>query len=111
MPVNYGLGFILFNEDYPNMDYADINLSDISDKETQRSDTNRLYKSDEILVYFLMPRYGQNLQSILKERGNKLPVSSVYHLGLQLINILELIHNSGLVHNDVKLDNILIGYG
>ena len=58
MPVNYEHGLILVNENYPNMDYADINLSDISDKETQRSDTNCLYKSDEILVYFLMPRYG-----------------------------------------------------
>ena len=35
-------------------------------------------------------------------------MSSVYHLGLQLINILELVHNSGLVHNDVKLDNMML---
>ena len=30
-------------------------------------------------------------------------------LGLKLLDILELIHDSGLVYNDLKPDNILIG--
>ena len=32
-------------------------------------------------------------------------------MGLQLVNILELIHDSGLVYNDLKPDNILMGFG
>ena len=31
-------------------------------------------------------------------------------LGLKLLDILELIHDSGLVYNDLKPDNILIGH-
>ena len=61
------------------------------------------------LAYFLMPRYGQSLHEILASRGNKLSSMSVYSLGIKLIDILELIHNSGLVYNDLKPDNILIG--
>ena len=63
------------------------------------------------LVYFFMPRYGQNLQEILEERNDYLSNASIFHLGLNLLNILELIHRSGLVYNDLKPDNILIGYG
>lgn len=36
-------------------------------------------------------------------------LASVYQLALSLVNSLELIHNSGLVYNDLKPDNILIG--
>ena len=37
--------------------------------------------------------------------------ASIFNLGLQLVNILELIHDSGLVYNDLKPDNILLGFG
>ena len=62
------------------------------------------------LVYFVMPRYGKNLQSLLGERNLELSNASVFHLGLSLLNCLEVIHNSGLVFNDIKPDNILIGH-
>ena len=32
-------------------------------------------------------------------------------MGISLLNILELIHASGQVYNDLKPDNILIGHG
>ena len=34
----------------------------------------------------------------------------MYALGIRLLDILELIHDSGLVYNDLKPDNILVGY-
>ena len=48
---------------------------------------------------------------ILQTRNKYLSNASIFHLGLSLLNILELIHSSGLVYNDLKPDNILIGYG
>jgi serine/threonine protein kinase len=35
---------------------------------------------------------------------------SVFQIGLQLLDILEMIHNAGYIYNDLKLDNILLGY-
>lgn len=58
-----------------------------------------------------MPRYGEDLFSILSKRKFKLSKASVYDLGLKILDILEAIHESGLVYNDLKLDNILIDYG
>ena len=64
----------------------------------------------EPLAYYVMPRYGKNLHSILMERNSQLSNASIYQIGLSLLNILEVIHNSGLVFNDLKPDNILIGH-
>lgn len=43
--------------------------------------------------------------------NNHLSNASIFHLGLQILDILELVHKSGYVYNDLKPDNILIGYG
>ena len=61
------------------------------------------------LTFYIMPRYGLNLQQILDKCEAKLPEASIYQIGLSLLNTLELIHNSGFVYNDLKPDNILIG--
>ena len=79
--------------------------------EQQIESVNELRSSDDPLVYFLMPRYGYSLESILLKRKFNLSSASIFHLGLSLLNSLELIHNSGLVYNDLKFDNILVGYG
>ena len=31
-------------------------------------------------------------------------------MGESLLNTLEVVHNSGLVYNDLKLENIVLGY-
>ena len=36
---------------------------------------------------------------------------SAYHLCLHLLNLLEVIHDAGLVYNDLKCDNILLDHG
>ena len=67
-------------------------------------------KIDVPLAYFFMPRYGKDLKSIMKSRDKHLSSASIFHLGLSLLNTIELIHSSGLVYNDLKPDNILMGY-
>ena len=34
---------------------------------------------------------------------------TIYQLGIRLIDIFERIHDAGLIYNDLKLDNILVG--
>ena len=64
------------------------------------------------MVYFIMPRYGKDLDHLLSDNiKNILSPTSVYHLGIHLLNILEAIHEAGLVYNDLKLDNILLDFG
>ena len=58
-----------------------------------------------------MPRYGKNLEEILLKRNKALTKSNIFHLALNLLNILELVHSSGFVFNDLKPDNIMIDYG
>lgn len=42
--------------------------------------------------------------------GKKFSKASIYHLGLTVLEILEQIHAAGYVYNDLKLDNLLIGF-
>lgn len=58
-----------------------------------------------------MPRYGKNLERILEKQNYRLSNASIFHVGLEILNIMELVHQSGFVYNDLKPDNILIGYG
>ena len=41
----------------------------------------------------------------MKERFSK---ESTLSLGIQLLNILEQIHNAGYIYNDLKLDNLMV---
>jgi len=41
---------------------------------------------------------------------NKLSRRSAYGLGLRIIDIIEKIHAAGYTYNDLKLDNLLIGF-
>ena len=35
---------------------------------------------------------------------------TIYELGLRILEIFQYIHASGYTYNDLKLDNLLIGY-
>ncbi|MBV8715094.1 MAG: serine/threonine protein kinase [Chloroflexi bacterium] len=51
---------------------------------------------------------GQSLRAYLRANG-PLVVDNVIHIGLELAEALDYVHSRGLVHCDVKPDNILIG--
>ena len=59
----------------------------------------------------MIPRYGKDLDNKLKNVNYKISPTSVYNLGVHLLDILETIHESGLIYNDLKLDNILLDMG
>ena len=57
-----------------------------------------------------MGALGPNLNNLVKQcPGEKLSLQSIYKLTIQLIERLRVMHELGYIHNDIKLDNILVG--
>jgi serine/threonine protein kinase len=62
-------------------------------------------------IYVQMPRYGQNLKEYL--RSNPRPKvetepNVLQHLVMGLLIAVQHCHKKGIVHNDIKLDNVLL---
>ncbi|CAL8136181.1 unnamed protein product [Orchesella dallaii] len=59
--------------------------------------------------FLVLPRLGKNLRQFIQKMPEKrLPIQVVYALGLQMIDILEYIHSTGYVHDDIKDSNVLL---
>lgn len=67
-------------------------------------------ENSEVLSYVIMPQHSLNLSSLFYLRNWQLSEASVYSLGIQLIDVLELIHTTGYIFNDLKLENLLLDY-
>lgn len=68
------------------------------------------YDEVKYLGYVITPRYGADLQSVLALRDFRLEDKSIYKLGMQLLDILEVIHAAGLVFNNLCLENIVLDH-
>jgi len=66
------------------------------------------FGKDKINYYMVLNLLGDSLQS-LKERRNHFSLKLVLQIGIQIINLLRMVHNKGLVHRDIKPDNFLLG--
>ena len=75
-----------------------------------RGSGSHVHKGDKYR-FLIMDRFGKDLQKIF-QTGKKLFTDKVtYNLALKIIDVLEYIHSKGYVHNDIKAQNLLIGYG
>ena len=63
-----------------------------------------------IYMYVVMPRLGMNLHDFFSQKKASFTEESIYSLGIQLVNILEKVHQAGLIFNDLKLDNLLLDF-
>lgn len=67
-------------------------------------DVGKIDSSPYIMMELLE---GKDLAEVLKER-TKLPISDVLVIALQLAKALHYAHNAGIVHRDIKPDNIIV---
>lgn len=71
----------------------------------------KYYSTDENNIYLIISLLDKNLKQIKKLSINKLlSLKSVIKIGLQMINIIKIFHNLGLIHRDIKPDNFMTGF-
>lgn len=61
--------------------------------------------------FLVMPRYSVDLWGIFLKNDKRFPLHTVYRVALQMIDVLEYIHDCTYVHADLKGANILLGFG
>lgn len=59
--------------------------------------------------FLVLPRYDIDLQKIIT-RIRVLDVKNVLILALQIIDVLEFLHNNGYTHSDIKSSNLMLGF-
>ena len=58
--------------------------------------------------YLCLDMLGPNLETVLKEQGGHLPESVVASIGIRALETLEGIHQAGIVHRDIKPQNMCL---
>merc|ERR1712038_525403 len=61
--------------------------------------------------FLVMDRLGKDLQQIFQSGKRTFFPKAAYNIALKVLDSLEYIHSKGYVHNDIKAQNLLLGYG
>lgn len=81
--------------------YYSHNISKVYDFFTDMGKTHNVQ-------YMVMEHTGKNLQQVLVSCGGKLPILNVYFMAVQMINLIEQVHNIGWLHRDIKPENFTL---
>jgi serine/threonine protein kinase len=66
------------------------------------------FGKDEKNYYMVIDLLGESLQSI-KNKTNVFSLKTVLQIGINIVNLLNIIHDKSLVHRDIKPENFLLG--
>lgn len=66
------------------------------------------FGKDDENYYMVINLLGDSLQTV-KNRKTNFSLNLVLQIGIQIISLLKVIHDKGLVHRDIKPDNFLLG--
>ena len=76
-----------------------------------KNSDNLLEQEEPVLMsYMIMPRYGGNLENYFEKQGCHMTNESILQFGISMLRMLEGIHAAGFTYNDIKLDNVLVGF-
>lgn len=77
-----------------------------------RSGIPRIYEFIQTDDYniMIMELLGDSLEDIFNAVGRKFSISTVLFLGINIIKLIEKVHNSGFIHRDIKPNNFLVGH-
>jgi serine/threonine protein kinase len=60
------------------------------------------YLEEKKLNYIVMPKYDIDLERLFIGKQRKFKLETIYTVGIQVLERLEIMHNCGLVHSDMK---------
>lgn len=63
----------------------------------------------KIWSYIVQEKFGKTLDCYLEEHNDAFSEKTTIQIGLQLVEILQEVHECGYIQNDLKPDNILVG--
>ena len=75
-----------------------------------RGSGNHIFKSQKYR-FLVMDRYSKDIDKYFQGGKHVLSTKTTFTLAIRILDTLEYIHSKGYLHNDVKAQNLMLGYG
>ena len=75
-----------------------------------RGSGNHMFKGQKYR-FLVMDRYSKDLDKYFQGGKQKLSLKTGLTLGIRILDTLEYIHSKDYLHNDIKAQNLMLGYG